>query len=46
MSLHPETSAITAGRPAAALDASLNSPIIISSTYHAGGPVGYGRYGN
>ena len=46
MSLHPETSAITTGRPEAAPDASLNPPIIISSTYHAGGPVGYGRYGN
>ena len=46
MSLHPETSAITAGRPDAAPDASLNPPLIISSTYHAGGPVGYGRYGN
>jgi len=46
MSIHPETSAITAGRPDAALDASLNPPIIFSSTYHAGGPVGYGRYGN
>ena len=46
MSLHPETSAITAGRPDPAPDASLNPPIIFSSTYHAGGPVGYGRYGN
>jgi len=46
MSIHPETSAITAGRPDAAPDASLNPPIIFSSTYHAGGPVGYGRYGN
>jgi len=46
MSLHPETSAITAGRPEAAPDVSLNPPIVISSTYHAGGPVGYGRYGN
>jgi cystathionine gamma-synthase len=46
MSLHPETSAITAGRPDATPDAPLNSPIILSSTYHAGGPVGYGRYGN
>jgi cystathionine gamma-synthase len=46
MSLHPETSAITAGRPDAAPDASLNPPLIFSSTYHAGGPVGYGRYGN
>ena len=46
MSLHPETSAITAGRPDAAPDASLNPPLIFSSTYPAGGPVGYGRYGN
>jgi len=46
MSLHPETSAITAGRPEAAPDAPLNPPLIFSSTYHAGGPVGYGRYGN
>ncbi len=46
MSIHPETSAITAGRPEAAPDASLNPPLIFSSTYHAGGHVGYGRYGN
>jgi cystathionine gamma-synthase len=46
MSFHPETSAITAGRPEVAPDASLNPPIVFSSTYHAGGPVGYGRYGN
>lgn len=46
MSLHPETSAITAGRPEKTPDASLNPPVIFSSTYHAGGPVGYGRYGN
>ena len=46
MSLHPETSAITAGRPDAAPDAPLNPPLIFSYTYHAGGPVGYGRYGN
>ena len=46
MSIHPETSAITAGRPEVAPDASLNPPLIFSSTYHAGGPVGYGRYGN
>ncbi len=46
MSFYPETSAITAGRPEVAPDASLNPPIVFSSTYHAGGPVGYGRYGN
>jgi len=46
MSFHPETSAITAGRPEVAPDAPLNPPIVFSSTYHAGGPIGYGRYGN
>jgi cystathionine gamma-synthase len=46
MSFHPETSAITAGRPEVAPDASLNPPLVFSSTYHAGGPIGYGRYGN
>lgn len=46
MSIHPETSAITAGRPEVAPDAPLNPPLIFSSTYHAGGPLGYGRYGN
>lgn len=46
MTLRPETSAITAGRPEAVPDAPLNPPITLSSTYHAGGPVGYGRYGN
>jgi cystathionine gamma-synthase len=46
MTLRPETSAISAGRPAPAPDASLNPPLIISSTYHAGGAIGYGRYGN
>jgi cystathionine gamma-synthase len=46
MSIHPETSAITAGRPEVAPDAPLNPPLVFSSTYHAGGPVGYGRYGN
>jgi cystathionine gamma-synthase len=46
MSFHPETSAITAGRPDVAPDASMNPPIVFSSTYHAGGPIGYGRYGN
>jgi cystathionine gamma-synthase len=46
MTFRPETSAVTAGRPEVAPDASLNPPIVFSSTYHAGGPVGYGRYGN
>jgi len=46
MDLRPETSAVNAGRPDPAPDAPLNPPLFLSSTYHAGGPVGYGRYGN
>lgn len=46
MKHRPETSAITAGRPPVAPDASLNPPLVITSTFHAGGPIGYGRYGN
>ena len=46
MSQHPETQAITAGRPQVAPDAALNPPIVLTSTFHAGGPIGYGRYGN
>jgi cystathionine gamma-synthase len=44
--LHLETIAITAGRPSIAPDAPLNPSIILSATLHAGGSVGYGRYGN
>lgn len=44
--LHPETIAITAGRPPIGPDAPLNPPISLNSTFHAGGPIGYGRYGN
>jgi len=46
MSKHPETQAITAGRPDIGPDAALNPPIVLTSTFHAGGPIGYGRYGN
>ena len=42
----PETIAITAGRPALAADSALNPPISLNSTFTAGGPIGYGRYGN
>ena len=41
-----ETAAITAGRPPVAPDAALNTPIVLTSTFHSGGPIGYGRYGN
>ena len=44
--LRPETVAITAGRPTPTADGSLNPSISLISTFHAGGPVGYGRFGN
>jgi cystathionine gamma-synthase len=40
------TRAITSGRPPRQGDSPLNSPISLNSTFTAGGPVGYGRYGN
>jgi cystathionine gamma-synthase len=40
------TLAITAGRPDPAPDAPLNPPTVFASTYHAGGPIAYGRDGN
>jgi len=46
MSKKIETSAITAGRPAVTPDAPLNPSIDLTSTFHSGGPIGYGRYGN
>ena len=42
----PETIAVTAGRPTHQPDAALNPAIQLTSTFHAGGPLGYGRYGN
>jgi len=42
----PETIAITAGRPVIGPDSALNQPISLNSTFTAGGPIGYGRYGN
>jgi cystathionine gamma-synthase len=46
MTLHPETTVVRAGRPEPRPDAPLTPPVVLSSTYHAGGPVGYGRDGN
>ena len=43
---HMQTLAISAGRPPKGPDAPLNTPISLNSTFHAGGNVGYGRYGN
>ena len=45
-SLSASTVAVTAGRPQRVPDGPLNPPIVMASTYHAGGEVGYGRYGN
>ena len=33
---------VSAGRPAKAPDAPVNVPVVLSSTFHAGGPVAYG----
>jgi cystathionine gamma-synthase len=44
--LHPETKVVAAGRPAKKPDGPLNPPISLNSTFHEGGPIGYGRYGN
>ena len=45
-SLHPETLAVIAGRPARAPGVPLNEPMTPASTFHAGVPLGYGRDGN
>jgi cystathionine gamma-synthase len=44
--LAPATLAVTAGRPAHEPDAPLNPPLVMASTYVAGGEREYGRYGN
>ena len=46
MNYHPETIAISAGRPEVGPDAALNPPVVLTSTFHSGGTIGYGRYGN
>jgi len=46
MALHPDTVAVTSGRPRRAAGAPLNAPIVPASTYHAGGELAYGRDGN
>jgi cystathionine gamma-synthase len=42
----PASLVVAAGRPAPDPDAPLSVPIVAASTYRAGGPVGYGRFGN
>jgi cystathionine gamma-synthase len=44
--LSSATIAVAAGRPPRRPDGPTNPPIVMASTYHAGGDVGYGRYGN
>lgn len=43
---NPATVAVTAGRPDRVPDAPFSAPVVLASTFHAGGPVGYGRDGN
>lgn len=42
----PATVAVAAGRPASVPDGPLSTPVVLASTYHAGGFTGYGRDGN
>ena len=42
----PSTVAVAAGRPEHRADEPLNVPIVMASTYVAGGALEYGRYGN
>jgi cystathionine gamma-synthase len=42
----PATLAVTAGRPEHVPDNPLNPPLVMASTYVAGGETEYGRYGN
>ena len=44
--LRPATVAVTAGRPPHEPDQPLNQPLVMASTYVAGGDLEYGRYGN
>lgn len=44
--MHPDTVSVKAGRPPTVPDAPFNQPIVMASTYVAGGDLEYGRYGN
>jgi len=44
--LRPDSLVVAAGRPAPGPDAPVNVPVVLSSTFHAGGPVGYARSSN
>jgi cystathionine gamma-synthase len=45
-SLRPESKLVAAGRPERNAAAPVNPPIVLSATFHAGGPRSYGREGN
>jgi cystathionine gamma-synthase len=45
-SLRPESVAVAAGRPARRVAGPLNQPVVLTSTFHAGGEPAYGREGN
>ena len=44
--LSPASQVVASGRPERTGDASLNPNIELSATFHAGGDIGYGRFGN
>lgn len=44
--LATESQVVASGRPEKKPDGALNPPIALNSTFHEGGPIGYGRYGN
>jgi cystathionine gamma-synthase len=44
--LSPDTLVVSVGRPDKAPDAPVNVPLVLSSTFHAGGPIGYARTSN
>ena len=44
--LSPATLVVTTGRPSPEPGGPVNAPLVLSSTYHAGTDVGYGRDGN
>ncbi|MGI8666407.1 MAG: trans-sulfuration enzyme family protein [Jatrophihabitans sp.] len=44
--LRPESIVVAAGRPGRVPDGPVNQPVVLASTFHAGGPRAYGREGN
>jgi cystathionine gamma-synthase len=44
-SLRPESLLVSVGRPTPSPDAPVNQPVVLTSTFHAGGPRKYGRSG-